>query len=226
MTMNTFFQSIQDTKLQKSIDFARMFLLMCLVCGLWFLDMHTIQAYAWSWSAAILGGLFLSVSVLAYKYHSYFTFDGWFFSWASYRDILKYAIWVMLSANVGMLLSQIDMQMVVYMLGVEAAGYYTNYLSLIRIPFLFLLPGVYFLFPVFSDLLKRGEERKVIAIHAFTYELFSILGLMMTSFFILFGTTLTTTLFGPGYETSGTILLYSAPFLLFNFLLQIDFQIL
>ena len=101
----------------------------------------------------------------------------------------------MLSANVGMLLSQIDMQMVVYMLGVEAAGYYTNYLSLIRIPFLFLLPGVYFLFPVFSDLMKRGEERKVIAIHAFCYELFTILGLMMTSFFMLFGTTLTTTLF-------------------------------
>jgi O-antigen/teichoic acid export membrane protein len=50
--------------------------------------------------------------------------------------------------------------------------------------------------------------------------------MMMTSFFILFGTTLTTTLFGPGYEISGAILVYSAPFLLFNFLLQIDFQIL
>jgi len=49
---------------------------------------------------------------------------------------------------------------------------------------------------------------------------------MMTSFFLLFGVTLTTTLFGPGYETSGTILFYSAPFLIFNFLLQIDFQIL
>lgn len=160
------------------------------------------------------------------KYHTYFTFEGWRFTFEEYKHVFKYAFWVMLSANVGMLLSQIDMQMVVYMLGAEAAGYYTNYLSLIRIPFLFLLPGVYFLFPVFSDLLKRGEERKVIAIHAFCYELFSIVGLCMTSFFMLFGTTLTTTLFGPGYETSGAILLYSAPFLLFNFLLQIDFQIL
>lgn len=226
MTLNTFFQAIQDTKLQKSVDFVRMFFLMSLVCVLWSVDMHTIQSYAWAWSLSIFGGLVISIFMLVYKYRSYFTFDGWFFTWASYKDILKYAIWVMLSANVGMLLSQIDMQMVVYMLGVEAAGYYTNYLSLIRIPFLFLLPGVYFLFPVFSDLLKRGEEGKVRTIHAFTYELFSILGLMMTSFFILFGTTLTTTLFGPGYETSGRILLYSAPFLLFNFLLQIDFQIL
>lgn len=132
----------------------------------------------------------------------------------------------MLSANVGMLLSQIDMQMVVYMLGTRDAGYYSNYLSMLRIPYLFLLPGIYFLFPVFTDLLKKNEHKKVIAIHAFCYELFTIVGLMMTSFFMIFGDTLTTTLFGAGYDVSAKILLYSTPFLLFNFLLQIDFQIL
>jgi O-antigen/teichoic acid export membrane protein len=225
-TIGTFFSAIQDTRLQKSMDFLRMFLLMCIVCGLWFFDMHTIEYYAWAWSSAIAFGSVVSLLFIVLKYHRYFTLSGWRFSFDEYKRIFKYAFWVMLSANVGMLLSQIDMQMVVYMLGTEAAGYYTNYLSLIRIPFLFLLPGVYFLFPVFSDLLKRGEERKVIAIHAFCYELFSIVAMMMTSFFILFGTTLTTTLFGPGYEMSGAILIYSAPFLLFNFLLQIDFQIL
>lgn len=63
-------------------------------------------------------------------------------------------------------------------------------------------------------------------IHAFCYELFSIIALMMTSFFLLFGDTLTQVLFGDGYEMSGKILLYSAPFLIFNFLMQVDFQIL
>lgn len=95
-----------------------------------------------------------------------------------------------------------------------------------RIPFIFLLPWVFFLMPVFSDLLKRWEEKKVIMIHAFCYELFSIIALMMTSFFLLFGDTLTQVLFGDGYEMSGKILLYSAPFLIFNFLMQVDFQIL
>ncbi len=225
-TVSTFFQAIQDTRLQKMMDFVRMVLLMGIVCGLWFLELHTIEYYAWAWSLSITLGAVISIMLIITKYHRYFTLEGWRFSLQEYKHVFKYAFWVMLSANVGMLLSQIDMQMVVYMLGPEAAGYYTNYLSLIRIPFLFLLPGVYFLFPVFSDLLKRWEERKVITIHAFCYELFSIVGMMMTSFFILFGPTLTTTLFGPWYETSGTILLYSAPFLLFNFLLQIDFQIL
>lgn len=66
----------------------------------------------------------------------------------------------------------------------------------------------------------------MVAIHAFCYELFSIVALVMASFFIIFGDVLTTTLFGPGYEMSGKILLYSAPFLIFNFLMQVDFQIL
>lgn len=225
-TLSTFFQSIQDTKLQKSMDFLRMFILMILIVGLWALDLHSVASFAWMWWAAMFLGVLTSFFFLVKKYHSYFTIKAWRFNKAEYVTVFRYAFWVMLSANVGILLSQIDMQMVVTMLGVRDAGYYTNYLSLIRIPFLFLLPWIYFLFPVFSDLLKRWEEGKVIAIHAFCYELFSIVALLMTSFFLLYGRTLTGVLFGSGYEMSGTILLYSAPFLIFNFLLQIDFQIL
>lgn len=225
-TLNTFFQSIQDTKLQKSVDFLRMVFLMIFVYILWFIDLGTVQYYAGAWSISILFWLLLSAGLLFIKYRSYFILSGWIFSFESYKKIFKYAIWVMLSANVGMLLSQIDMQMVVYFLWPKDAGFYTNYLSLIRIPFLFLLPWVYFLFPVFSDLLKRNEIEKVYSIRTFVYELFSILWVIMTSFFLLFWPDLTLALFGPWYETSGKILLYSSPFLLFNFLLQIDFQIL
>ena len=225
-TINTFFQAIQDTRSQKGMDFLRMFILMMLVIGLWIFDLHNLEYFAWAWSSSVLIAVILALVLVYVKYRHYFTAEGWKFNRAEYVTVFRYAFWVMLSANVGMLLSQIDMQMVTTMLGVRDAGYYTNYLSLIRIPFLFLLPGVYFLFPVFSDLLKRGEEGKVITIHAFCYELFSVVALMMTSFFMLFGDVLTFTLFGPGYEMSGKILLYSSPFLLFNFLLQIDFQIL
>jgi O-antigen/teichoic acid export membrane protein len=69
--------------------------------------------------------------------------------------IFRYAIFVMLSANVGTLLSQVDMQMITVMLGTTQAGIYNIYLSIIRIPFVLLLPGVYFLFPVFTDLIKK-----------------------------------------------------------------------
>jgi len=92
----------------------------------------------------------------------------------------------MLSANVATLLGQIDTQLIVLMLGTTEAGIYNIYLSIMRIPFLLLFPGVYFLFPVFSDLLKQGDTEKVKTIYTFCYELFSIIALMTMSFFILF----------------------------------------
>ena len=52
-TISAFFQSIQDVRLQKFFDFARMFVLMIVVCALWFLDLGTIQSYAWAWSISI-----------------------------------------------------------------------------------------------------------------------------------------------------------------------------
>lgn len=53
-----------------------------------------------------------------------------------FKEIFKYALWILLASNVGMLLSQIDMQLIIVLLGAKDAGYYTNYLSLIGIPFL------------------------------------------------------------------------------------------
>ena len=225
-TLNIFFQAIQDTKAQKMTDFLRMSLLVVGAFLLWYFDLDTIYAYAWNWSVSVIFWVCISLAYLMFRYHEYFTMDGWKFNMASYMHVLKYAIWAMLAANVGMLLSQVDMQMIVYILGSRDAGFYTTYISLIRIPFIFLLPGVFFLFPVFSDLLKRDETEKVATILTFFYELFSILAVMMTSFFLIFGDTLTLTLFGNAFETSEKILLYSTPFLIFNFLMQIDYQIL
>lgn len=115
--------------------------------------------------------------------------------------------------------------MIVAMLGPEEAGYYTNYLSIMRIPFMFLLPGVVFLFPVFSDLYKRADIEKIREIRSIAYKYFSVIGVMTGCFFFVFGTPLTVSLFGEVFGKSGQILAYSCLFLVFNFLLQIDFQI-
>lgn len=138
---------------------------------------------------------------------------------------MQYAIWVILSANAATLLSQIDMQMILAILGPEDAGYYTNYLSIIRIPFMFLLPGVIFLFPVFSDLFQQKKIQSIIQIRERAYNYFSTLGIITGLFFLCFGNMTAIALFGEQYALSGTILMYSCMFLVFNFLLQIDFQI-
>lgn len=225
-SINTFFQSLQDTKLQKWTDFLRNIFQLVLIFGVSIGGHSSITYYAWAYNGSVILWIFVSIIILYYKYHTYFTLTGWFFWRHEYFKIFKYAIFVMLSANVGVILGQIDTQMIVVMLGTTQAWFYNIYLSLIRIPFIFLLPGVYFLFPVFSDLIKRWDVQKVQIIYTFCYELFSVVAVFMISFFILFWDVLTAMLFWSWYAISGKILLYSAPFLIFNFLLQIDFQLL
>lgn len=225
-SINVFFQSLQDTKLQKLTDFLRNFFQLILIIGVAFFGGANVVNYAWAYNGSALLWVLISLIFLYSKYHSYFTIHGWYFWRSDFYNIFKYAIFVMLSANVATLLGQIDTQLIVIMLGTTEAWIYNIYLAIMRIPFLLLFPGVYFLFPVFSDLLKRWDIEKVQTIYTFCYELFSIIALMTMSFFMLFWDVLTTVLFWSGYELSGKILLYSSPFLIFNFLLQIDFQIL
>jgi O-antigen/teichoic acid export membrane protein len=224
--LSTFFLAIQDTKLQKWVEFLRNICQVSLIFGIAFLSTPTIQKYVFAYNISAICGIIFALFFIIRKYRGYFTWSGVRFSQIDYWHIFKYAIFVMFSANIGTLLGQIDSLMITGMLGTTANGIYNIYLAMARIPFLFLLPWVFFLMPVFSDLMKRWEDKKVITIHAFCYELFTIIALMMTSFFILFGDTLTLALFGAWYEMSGRILLYSAPFLIFNFLMQVDFQIL
>lgn len=223
-SISTFFQATQDVKLQKLIDFIRNFLQLCLIFGIAALWKASIDNYAWAYNGSAIIGVSIAIFLLHKYYASYFTFQGLVFWREDFYKIFKYAIFVMISANIGTLLSQLDKQLIVVMLGTTEAWVYDIYLSMMRIPFMLLLPWVFFLFPVFSDLLKHWETGKVALIHTFCYELFTILGLMAMSFFILFWDNLTSILFWPDYALSGKILLYSSPFLIFNFLLQIDFQ--
>lgn len=45
----------------------------------------------------------------------------------------NYALWAFIGANIGNVFAQIIQQMVIFFLGAEAAGYYTNFLSLFYI---------------------------------------------------------------------------------------------
>lgn len=46
------------------------------------------------------------------------------------REYYKYAFWIFLGINAGVLIMQVDQQMIVNILGPEASGFYTVYLSL------------------------------------------------------------------------------------------------
>lgn len=59
-------------------------------------------------------------------------------------------MWALLANNATLLLSQIDTQLLLVMRGVEDVGIYSNYLSLIAIPFIVLTPIMGLIAPVVS----------------------------------------------------------------------------
>ncbi|EKD29896.1 MAG: hypothetical protein ACD_78C00222G0001 [uncultured bacterium (gcode 4)] len=118
------------------------------------------------------------------------------------------------------------MQLIIYLLGPRDAGYYTNYLSIIGIPFVIITPIIGFLFPVISELHSKGDEHKISTIKTLFYKYFSVLGVITSMFMLVFWREVATILFGDKFHMSGVILQYSALFIVCNFLLQINFQIL
>ena len=128
--------------------------------------------------------------------------------------------------NISSILSQIDMQLVVGVLGMRDAGYYANYISIINIPFIFLGPMIQFLTPVISHIDGVGEHTRIATIKTFAVQYLAPLGIMTGGFFMVAGPTIATILFGDSFRMSGVILMGSALFIVFNMLLQVNFQIL
>lgn len=217
----------QNTKLQKGTEFLRMIFVVFFTMGLYFMNMGSLITYAWTW----IGGVVVGIG-----FGSYFMYRSYYVPYLKdveiiydrelIRKVIKYALWVVLAANVGTVLGQVDMQLIIYLLGTRDAGYYTNYLSIIAIPFIIITPIIGFLFPVISELHGKGDESKITTIKSLFYKYFAVLGLATGMFMFVFGPAMASILFGAKFAMSGTILQYSAFFIVLNFLLQINFQIL
>lgn len=121
--------------------------------GLYFLDKGNLITYSWTWIGGVLIGIAFGSFFMYRSYYVPYLRDAEIiYDKELIRKVIKYALWVVLAANVGTVLGQIDMQLIIYLLGTKDAGYYTNYLSIIGIPFIIITPIIGFIFPVISEL--------------------------------------------------------------------------
>lgn len=224
---STIFSVAQDTKFQKLTDFLRM---LSTAIGAWILfwtDNGSTVSYMWSWVGWLGIAMIFWISFAYIKYYRFY-FSGIKSTITPHerRQFIHYAWATLLTANIATLLSQIDMQVIIFFLWDIATGYYSNYLSLMNIPFIFLSPIVAFLFPVISELHGRDDTKKMQIIHNQFSLYFSIIGIWIGVFMFQFWEELAIIFFGEQFRESGNILKYSSPFLVFNLLIQINFQLL
>ena len=223
----TFFVAVQNTFLYKLTEFIRVFFVFCgvlLMISLWIKTLNFLS-YAWILGLCIWV-IFWWFFFFKNYYKKYFASekiykDVWFF-----KQLVSYALFVVLGTQASTILGQIDMQLIIYTLWTKDAWYYTNYLSLITIPFLAIGPIFWLLFPVFSELNSKGEIDKIRMIKNVLTKNFFIIGISLSVFFFIFSDILAFVFFGEKFLKSWEILRYCIFFLSFNFLLQINFNIL
>ncbi len=222
-----FFQAVQDTFFSKLSELIRMSAIFISVLSIYLLDTRTIISFSKAWIIWLYIGISFSALIFYFKYYKkYLSKEKIFFNFWFFKEIAKYWIMVVLSAQVWTLLSQIDMQMILFMLWTNSAWYYTNYLSIISIAFMIIWPIFAFLFPLFTELASKQEHKKIKLIKTELFSVFLNIIIPYSLFFFIFWQLITTLFFWIKFLESWKILQYSIFFLIFNFLLQVNFNIL
>lgn len=225
--ITNYFLATQNTFWYKFLEFLRTAWILIAVFIFTLRDIHSLEIYSSAWIIGLYIGIIFWIVAFLRKWYSKNLKDAqivWSISLA--QTIFSYSILTFLSAQAWVILSQIDMQMIIFMLGTQDAGYYSVYLSLIMIPFLILWPIFPLLIPLCADLYSKKEFSKLGYLKTFFTKYFSLIWLISWVFLFVFSDYFSYWLFGKDFIPSGTILRYSSIFLVFNFLLQINFALL
>ena len=225
-TLETIFDSFQDTFATKFVDFIRMWsiVLFCLI--LFFSYKWSVLFYSLAWFWWTLIGLLVSFLIFFKKYKH--ILEKWKINLNKNltKQIFSYAIWVVIATQWAMILWSMDLQMIIYFLWPKQAWYYTNYLSLLSIYSIFLWPIFWFLFPVTTELIEKKQDWKLSLMLSIFYKYFVVFGWIFSIFFAVFWSVIAFILFWKKFVYSGQLLSVWAWMVFLSILVSINFSVL
>jgi len=218
--------AIQKTFWEKSLNFLRWIFTLVWVILLIKSDYWSLENISWAFIWWLILSTILSVVIWYKHFHRYISWWKIIKDKSFYSEIIKYSSVIFLSLQVSVILSQLDLQMIVYLLWTTDAWYYTNYLSIISIPFVIFWPILGFLLPLFSSLSAQDKKSEIIKLKEILIKYFSVITVFAALLAYTFSQEVAIIFFWETYIKSGDILSYSILFLSFAFLLQINFWLL
>ncbi len=223
----TFFIAVQDTFLNKISSVLRMSFLLIFIIWLFILDITTLRSFSFAWIFWLSWWIIFAGYVFIKKYYLiYLQKEKIIWSKKLFTTIFKYSFASFLWIQAGTILGQIDMQMIIYILWAKEAGYYTNYLSIVSIPFMLIWPIYIVLFPIFSEMHSKKEYSKIRLVKEILNKNLLVIAIAFNILLFVFSEIIAYILFWEKFIKSGVILQYSILLLSFNFLLQVNFNIL
>lgn len=225
--ISTFFMVVQNTFYNKIIELLRMSFVLFFVLSVYLLDISSIINFSYSWLFWLYIWIIFWIIVFIKKYYvPYLAKEKIIWSKSMFMEIFKYGLTIFIWLQASVILSQIDMQLIIYFLWTKEAWYYTNYLSIISIPFMLIWPIFSLLYPMFSQMYSRWEIEKIKLVKSIFQKNFLVISIAFSILFFVFAESITYILFWPKFIESWIILKYSILFLWFNFLLQMNWNIL
>lgn len=223
---SSIFVSFQDTLSQGLVEFTRMFSIFWFTIAFWLTKMISLQNFSMIWVGGLVLAAIVCFVIFLKKYRHTFSKGTREFSGNLLKTQIKYAFRVFLGANVRMLFSQVDQQIIVNILWAKSAGYYTNYISLINIFTLIAWPILWIIFPITTELIAKKDTKKLWLLQNILYKYAIVFALSISWLFFVFGKEIATVFFTTKFLVSGELVRYIAPLLLFNLLFLINFSFL
>jgi O-antigen/teichoic acid export membrane protein len=179
---STIFTSFQDTFASGLVGFANS--TMTLIFSIIFRATASLTtiSFAYAWLIGVGTAIIVGLGILFGKYRKVFFLSTYELqpsntlplttsstssstsATSSTRTTLKqhfsYALWVFLVANVANLLGQVDQQVVVNVLGAEAAGFFSNFQALLMVFFVIVTPLLGLIFPITTELIAKKDTKK------------------------------------------------------------------
>lgn len=220
------FNSFQDAISYGLSEFTRMYTILAFTLIFRLTKTLTVDTFSIARISGIVIWLLVIGIIFLKKYRHTFQKGKLIFSWELIKTQLKYAFRVFLGANIGSLLGQVDQQIVINLLGPKAAGYYSNYFSLVWAYTLVISPLLAMVFPIVTELVTKNDKSKLRLLQNTLYKYFSIFALSIGGIFFAFWPEIASILYGTKFHYSGELLMYSAPFLIINVMFIINYGIL
>lgn len=222
--INSLFTAVQDVKRQQGIDVIRMrsVVILTFISVTWgSLDAVIFTQWRLVWLVVAMIGAWFGL-----KKSFWWLLRDYPLIWDKIliRQQRAYGLWILIGTWAWALFGQINQQFALYFFGVEAAGYWTNYLSFYTIVAIITNPLINYLFPLLNELYKKGEEEKIKILYRYLFigiAVFGIVGWIIGRFLSEHAAVL---LFGEKFRQSGILFHHYAPFVVTLPLIGVLFQ--
>ena len=224
--LGSIFIAFQDTISNNLLEFSRSYTILIFTIIFWTGHTLTTSSFSLAWISG-LGIALLTWGIVLWRKYGH-TLRRWRLIRDStlIKKQFKYALRVFLWANVGTLFGQIDQQMIINILGPKSAGYYSNFYSLLVMFSLIITPILTLTFPIVTELITKNKHEQFKEFQNLLYKYFSVFALSIWWLFFVFWPEIASVFFGTKFLYSWQLVVYAAPFFIFNVLLVVNFGIL